>query len=104
MRPDFQTLPMVDGHPHLRWVNGQAMDREEYDTCGWFVVGSHVADNGKTVTIWKAELEGLQRYGAISHARTEAAKAAARARREYQDETDAYYSTLANSVESKVKP
>lgn len=96
-RPDFQTLEAVPARPDLRIVDGRFMDREEYDTCGWFITDSHKADNGKTVTIWKAELAGLQRYGEIIHARREAAKAARRARNEYQEEADAYYSSLADS-------
>lgn len=78
-------------------VNGCWMNREQYDMEGWHVVGNYQRDDGKPAIYWKAELGGLQRYGALIHARDEARKRERQTRREADDEASDYYASLADA-------
>lgn len=89
-RPDFNTLPMLPGHPHLRLVAGSWIDREEYDVCQWHVVRTYETDDGGTGAYWKATLDGLRRYGALK-AQRKAERREQWADREAEDEAYRQY-------------
>jgi hypothetical protein len=93
-RPDFNTLEAMVGRPDIRLVNGAWMDREEYETCGWHVVGQHPDPNGVIVFDWKAELAGLQKWGRLQGQRREDRKRSWSERNEADEESDEYYRNL----------
>jgi hypothetical protein len=92
-KPDFLTLEALAGNPQYRLVNGSWMDREEYEMCGWHVVGEYT-EAGKPQRYWKAELDGLQRYGRLVHQRNQQRKAAWQDRDAVEDEFTAYVNAL----------
>lgn len=93
MKPDFATLEALPGNPEYRHVAGSWMNREEYEMCGWHVVGEYV-EAGKPQRYWKAELGGLQRYGRLVHQRNEDRKVARQGREAEEDEFTAYVNAL----------
>lgn len=93
-RPDFATLTPLSGHPQLRFVNGQWMDREQYDTEQWHVVKEETTEDGQPYLYWRATLGGLIRYGRLLYERDEERYAVARTRREQEDEFRDYVESL----------
>jgi hypothetical protein len=81
----FDRLPDA-GHPTMKMVDGRLIDREEYDTVGYRLEEIYQTDTGRDVAVWRASLDGLIRYGRLKATRREQAIAAARTRREYEDE------------------
>ena len=92
-KPPFDTLEPLPGHPEYRLVAGSWMGRDEYEICGWHVVGEYT-ENGKPQRYWKAELAGLQRYGQIREARRSERREAWKEREAQEDEFTAYINAL----------
>ena len=92
-RPDFATLEALPGNPDYRMVHGSWMNREEYDMCGWHVSGEYV-ENGKTQRYWRAELAGMQRYGALLRQRKAERREAWQEREAEEDEFTAYVNAI----------
>ena len=92
-KPDFLTLEALPGRPEYRIVNGSWMDREEFEMCGWHVIGEYPGSSGP-VRYWKAELDGLRRYGRLVHQRSLDRKTAWQEREAAEDEFTAYVNAL----------
>jgi hypothetical protein len=94
MTPDFQTLPILPGHPTYRLVGNLWMDAEEYTVCGWQLVKTYTRDDGTKSGYWAASLDGLRRYGQILRKRREDRIAAAVNRRDQDDEWSSHVQSL----------
>lgn len=78
----FDQLPDI-GFPNLRLVDGQLMDREQYDVCDYRLEGTYTPQGtDRKVPIWRASLVGLQNYGRLRHQRSQERHAAYLAREE----------------------
>lgn len=101
MRPDWNTLPTIPGHPDYRIVDGRWMTFEEYDTAMWRVVKELTTDTGLKLRYWAAPLDGLQAWGRFCHQRREAEFRA----RQYRREADDAWSDSVNAdIEERTKP
>ena len=93
-KPDFLTLEALPNRPEFRKVAGTWMDREQFDVEGWHVVGQHPSEHGEVILDWKAELDGLQRYGRLIRQRSEDRKRSWQERNAADDEFTAYINAL----------
>lgn len=80
--PRWDELPVIEGRPNTRLVNGTAMTREDYEVWDWRVLGTYVTDDGKSVQAWGVTYAGIE----AANRRTRERKVAARVRREADDE------------------
>lgn len=98
-RGEARHIPWEELEPKgatLKVVDGQPMDREQYDVEDWRFEGSYsVSGSTSRVPIWRAPLGGLRRYAALRRDRKAEAREAYRDRvaeedsfREYVDALD----------------
>lgn len=95
---DFDKLPRVGDDPKLRLVDGTAMTREQYETEGWHIVSTYVLHRegrpDQTMPVWRATLEGLQRYAALRAQRRHEKRVARQARDEEDESFRRYIDSL----------
>lgn len=91
-------VPWSDLEPKgsdLKVVDGQPMDREQYDIEGWRLEHTYTPKGtGRVVPVWRATLEGLKRYTELRRTRREERKDAWLAREEEEDSFREYVNAL----------
>ena len=94
--PNYYALPEVPGVPGVRAVHGVWMTEEEYRVTGWHSRGSYTTAKGTTEHLWIAPLGGHMEWARLTWQRREQGFAAARERRQSEDE---YSASVAQMIE-----